>query len=509
VFLGGSLLIISAKIEEHSWRHQKEGECMSQFESQYDCIVIGTGKSGRASVEALKEKGLNPLYIHLTSEMMTMMVSQQMRQQNIQAGDPSSQTETSMSSNQDGPIFSHKQTLRTPIGEMTTYTFQVQPALWESGQENKTSSPETFTSIGQMPRGDEPEVLEAQQVEYVSHPFFSERGARRKKAFRRNKTKLSFQEQPEIEEEYPIYPLERIKLEDDETKELVTSGWKKNPFYDERSSHQGEYEQKEEEADDTETPPVYRERELKLRKRLTENHHVQGFSDSDREEQEQETTIPKNFDNGLFQDSSYFQEPLFKPFSYSPDRSQPNQSSRQPFESKHYEQSGYDQPYDQHPFTDPPSYDSDSYESSQSEPAKQENDIFPLEPFSARRRSRNQKKARLQSLAEQREKKQPKRPASIFWEEPQGEEEHSLFPNGHPTIQPFSRESEDDPETQEGESNLKRDDIEFEDAYGGYNSWEEFITPFSQNSRKRQEIDKIEKRKIALRGLHNLINNLG
>ncbi len=69
-----------------------------------------------------------------------------------------------------------------------------------------------------------------------------------------------------------------------------------------------------------------------------------------------------------------------------------------------------------------------------------------------------------------------------------------------------------DPQTQEEQNNsshpLKRDTIEFEDAYG-YNQWEDFFTPFSHSSRKRQELNKIEKRKIALRGLHNLINNLG
>lgn len=75
-------------------------------------------------------------------------------------------------------------------------------------------------------------------------------------------------------------------------------------------------------------------------------------------------------------------------------------------------------------------------------------------------------------------------------------------------MQPFSRDSSQDEEP-EMDASLKRDDIEFEDAYGGYNSWEEFLTPHSENSRKRQEMDKIEKRKLALRGLHSLINNLG
>ena len=55
---------------------------------------------------------------------------------------------------------------------------------------------------------------------------------------------------------------------------------------------------------------------------------------------------------------------------------------------------------------------------------------------------------------------------------------------------------------------LKKDNIDIEEPYGGYNSLEDFFPPYS-SGRKRQEMDEIEKRKIALRGLHNLINNLG
>lgn len=481
---------------------------MSQFESRYDCIVIGTGKSGQASVEALKEKGLNPLYIHLTAEMLTTMVSQQIGQQTSPDGDSSSQTGGFMHANADGCIYSQKQTLQTPFGETTTYTFQVQqPALGESVQESKTSTPEPFSPIGSLSDGEDPEVLEAQQVEYVSpYPFLNER-SRRKKAFRRHKNRFSFQEQPEMEEEYPIYHLERIKLEDEESKDEPVSGWQETPYYDGRNGLQEDFEKKDEVVD-SETPPVYRERELKLRKRLTENHRMQGVSESDHEEEEAEDSISKSFDNDFFQDSGFFQDPMFKPFAYPGERNQPNQTGQQPFESQQYEQNGYDPSFEPRPFSSRTSFDSDSYESDKNEQANQEQDVFPLEPFSPRRRSRNQKKARLQSLTEQREKKELNRPASIFWEETPQEEDHSLFPNGQPTIQPFGREPEDEPE-KEGDSSLKRDDIEFEDAYGGYNSWEEFMTPFSQNSRKRQEIDKVEKRKIALRGLHNLINNLG
>jgi hypothetical protein len=50
---------------------------------------------------------------------------------------------------------------------------------------------------------------------------------------------------------------------------------------------------------------------------------------------------------------------------------------------------------------------------------------------------------------------------------------------------------------------LKRDTIELEDPYG-YDSYEDFLTPFAN-----AELEKLEKRKLALRGLHKLIKNLG
>lgn len=52
------------------------------------------------------------------------------------------------------------------------------------------------------------------------------------------------------------------------------------------------------------------------------------------------------------------------------------------------------------------------------------------------------------------------------------------------------------------ESGLKQDHIEFEDPYG--QSYEEFMEPFHNEQDKQ-----LERRKLALRGLHNLINNLG
>lgn len=157
------------------------------------------------------------------------------------------------------------------------------------------------------------------------------------------------------------------------------------------------------------------------------------------------------------------------------------------------------------------------------------NELVPFEPFSPRRRVRQGKRSRLQkkrgALAEKTNQsltenhQQQGNQSMLFSEEHATHEKHPIFPNGSSGVQSFGIEDKIEAqqpvsafqtnESEESASSLKRDDIEFEDAYGGYSSWEEIMTPYSQNSRKRQEIDKIEKRKIALRGLHNLINNMG
>lgn len=54
---------------------------------------------------------------------------------------------------------------------------------------------------------------------------------------------------------------------------------------------------------------------------------------------------------------------------------------------------------------------------------------------------------------------------------------------------------------------LKREAIQLEDPYG-YNAWED-IMPFSKGKQSTSELDASEKRQLALRGLRNLINNLG
>lgn len=138
-------------------------------------------------------------------------------------------------------------------------------------------------------------------------------------------------------------------------------------------------------------------------------------------------------------------------------------------------------------------------------------EIFPLEPFSSRRRN---KKNRLFSSLENTFPNQviPQTPTPKANEPANELEVPSLLESSIIQEEDFTvtkSEKVEKEKEQKNTDNLKIDTIEFEEPYG-YNSFEDIFPSFSTNQdRKRQELDKIEKRKIALRGLHNLINNLG
>jgi hypothetical protein len=129
-------------------------------------------------------------------------------------------------------------------------------------------------------------------------------------------------------------------------------------------------------------------------------------------------------------------------------------------------------------------------------------EAYPVQPLSMRRRSRVHKKNRLLSNLELARKTPEPQPA-----EP--EPEQSFLRKDQPMFESdFTADLvDDDYQETQGTEPLKRDTIEFEEPFG--NNWEDFLHPYPQGNRKRQELDKIEKRKIALRGLHNLINQLG
>ncbi|MRG26718.1 hypothetical protein [Laceyella tengchongensis] len=488
---------------------------MTQHESQYDLIIIGTEPSDHESVRKLQESGKTAYYIQLTPNMITTLVSQSLTNRES-SDEPSSASEHA---DADLKLTLHQTTLHTPTGETTTHTIHVARGEVKQEEEEISISYSEETAYQESAHyqthpleedaeqaDEEWEVLEAQEVEYASpYSFFqvTPPASTRKKGLRR-KNRIPFQAEQEEKEEHAVYPVERIALEDDEPEQeqeaFSYSPWGEpssmpNLFtplaFEPDSAQQPDNDESKEEEP---IQPIYRERDLKLRKRLAANKRIQ-YMDHDGPEQQ---------DNG----QQANQQPM-GPFS---------------FESQ--------APMHHSPFRESSSYrESVSYqESSSFQEATQgiqyeakDTQSQPLEPFSSRRRNR-QKKARFQqkieSLVDHRANKAPmQQNTASFWEEqPQQQTNHQspffafedgpLFENTQPTMQPFSRDSSQDEEP-EMDASLKRDDIEFEDAYGGYNSWEEFLTPHSENSRKRQEMDKIEKRKLALRGLHSLINNLG
>jgi hypothetical protein len=441
---------------------------MSPVEPRYEVVIIGTGASGQEAVAALAEKGIHALLIELTPQTVATLVSQT-PQQALKDDAPSSQSTESFrigDANQPVRLFSH--IVHTPAGRIATYTFHGQP-LPEKEVDKEVSPVEfTFEADPAVRNGeDEVEVLEAQQVEYASpHHSLSERerpytGNMRSSASRFSFEKASF----DVEKNYPVYSFERVNFEEEEDHGNIKD-WTHSDSH-ERPDSRGETTAEEA----TDLPPVYLERELKLRKRLIGSHRKLRIAEAQ--------TEPK----------SPFQ-PSGSAHSSSPDLHPPEAPSFRQW-----------------------------VQAQENDTQHQKNEGTGFEPFSARRRSRSQKKSRLQSKGIFYAEVRPKKSKKPMWEEePSFEEQTSsfaydpgMFENGRPMLQPFSQEWEEkssQSDTSSGDA-LKRDNIEFVDAYGDYSSWEDFLTPLSQNKRKRQELDKIEKRKIALRGLHNLINNLG
>lgn len=465
------------------------------MESQYDVIIIGSGDSGQAAVEALKKQGKTALLIDLRPEMVTTIISQSPSQPSL-GGQPSSQiSEPIAIGDGTSQMVLHKHTIQTSASETITYTLQVQ-AHEEVEPSTVTFYPEMDVEVDspelvkiEKETGKHEEDLQMSAEAESPHQFLRERENSLRDKLIRRKAKAAFHEQtPNHEIDYPVYHLDRIKIDDEH--QLEEDPWNDQQPMVHAQTEEVVDQQESSSAYDQLEPPIYRERELKLRKRLIGS--IQRLYGTDPKSVSAKPVEP------------YTQQPF--------EEKSPQTGQVDPFAPSH------------------PTYFEQEHESSELEQRERPSEIYPLEPFSSRRRSRAQKKNRMgqnvESIESKKAQKSLKKSQPATWEEsPFSSASYNhepsfdgmLFGNGTPSIQPFKREpfqkeAEQDPEPDQqmnNNDNLKRDDIEFEDAYGGYNSWEEFMTPFSQNSRKRQEMDKIEKRKIALRGLHNLINNLG
>ncbi len=448
---------------------------MSKTEPQYDVIIIGAGETARQTVAALKEQGKNALLIDLKPEMVTTMVCQSPCEPSPN-GDPSSQvSEPVVIGDDQTQIWLHKHTLHTATNQTTTYTLQVQEIPEELTEDHhpglrviEDSSDDEFTI--------ELEVIDHKTESPVT--LLRERENSLREKLIRRKSGFAFHRHPSASDfEESVYHLESIKIDDDDPGEEESEIQPHATYIihpEERSPEEG--------APILPTAaeqPVYREREMKLRKRLIGNHRFSA------------------------------PEPSFSRTSASQSSGAMDDGKKEhiPSTSRESRHETEDRQFSK----------------------KQTTEVYSFEPFSARRRARSHKKSRFAHktslFASNKTKNGLQKPRLIEWEKPPSTmhdtqeterpyEESNYnepFLNSTPQMQPFQQEPfQKEPEAEHtGNDLLKRDDIELEDAYGDYNSWEEFMIPFSENNRKRQEMDKIEKRKIALRGLHNLINNLG
>ncbi|TCS95489.1 hypothetical protein [Hazenella coriacea] len=502
---------------------------MSQRETQYDVIVIGTGESGRDAVEALKKDGKSALFIELKPEMVTTMVCQTPRQP-VHDGHPSSEiSEPIFIGDEQSHITLNQQTLHTANNKTTTSTLHVEELL-ELEQtttfypdEQQIHSHHTNLDIESSVHESHHELI-AEEVEKhtnAPHVFLQEReNTLRDKMMRRN-TIHPFSEEPSSSEPTSFYQLDEFQK--NESNQIPHEHWQEaqNTYIidHEESSHEEApvYEQ-----------PIYREREIRLRKRLVGGHRSSllgtpeqsnwGLNEPPSWSMEQPPTHipfsnvePSSIESTIEPEipespsSPYYSESGVHPFSTrkrsrSHKKNLLKQNQPIPNEEMHsaiqppsyppalWEGPGFEggnvnpnQPYDDFLFRNGPT----SVQPFQSSPQE-----MPFQPF-------QQEAQPFQQEAQLSQPSQPSQPMQQELPFQRLQQDTTAF---------TSDVYEESPETNDS---LKRDNIEFEDAYGGYRSWEEFLTPFSQNNRKRQEIDQIEKRKIALRGLHSLINNLG
>lgn len=504
---------------------------MSQRETQYDVIVIGTGESGREAVEALKKEGKIALFLEMKPETVTTMVYQNPRQ-SVHEGHPSSDvSDPIFIGDEQSHITLNQHTLYTANTETTTLTFHVEELLEFEQTEQTEQEPTTMIySDDQLNQSHHLDLVDESSVnesnnELVAeeviekhinpHVFLEEReNSLREKMIRRS-TLQPFSEEPHDLEQPSFYQFDN-DLSSNEPNQLAKDHWQDTQttyiIDQEESSHKAPvYEQ-----------PVYREREIRLRKRLVGGHRPSllgtpeqnhlGYTDPSLLSANQPQSLTPFSNVGSSFDSESSESPS-SPYTYS-------ESGIHPFSSRKRSRSQkkslllQSQPlYKEesqssiHPPSYPPAlWEGPGFIGGNVNPNQPYDDFFfrngpELQPFQSKQQQEMPFQPVHQEPFQSMQQQEMKQSPHIQQEAP--------FQSLQYETQPFSSEQYKEDSGETSSDSLKRDTIEFEDAYGGYESWEEFLTPFSQNNRKRQEMDEIEKRKIALRGLHSLINNLG
>lgn len=506
---------------------------------QYDVIVIGTGEKTKSTVKALSEQGQQVMYIELLPEMLATMVCHHPKKNT-----PSSQTfQTDKEQNQmKTKIHLQKQTVQTSVGETITYTFHVEESVEitevervevEDLQEDLS----TDHSYLYQPSNNHQQKIEPFELELVDD--FMNPTSQTTRTVINDETITFYEEESDstIKEADQIFyeiddqPIEEehdvIDLTEDVTPTLEDKS-EKEERQEENTIHQLSQSLK------PSTLSQQKEREHELREKLirrkgkTEpfNLLMEEYQGKGSFEEQQESIQPIYDNQKEDMDRSAFLNSVLNKPSYSPRESRLRK--RLSFKSKPHQSSASENTITEHSF-DPnlQSQESPTHQDKKENEEKQK--VYSFEPFSSRRRARAQKKSRMLTAVErfkanpnprnQTEEQHHASPQEEFdnqdfsFQQPVVEESSSNQQSMNPTQFPLhsieTTQTDLSIQSDTSTDTLKKDAIEFEEPYGGYHSLDDFLPPYSQNGRKRQEIDEIEKRKIALRGLHNLINNLG
>ncbi|SFI70412.1 hypothetical protein [Thermoflavimicrobium dichotomicum] len=517
---------------------------MSQHEKLYDLIVLGTGENGKAAIASLEEQGKKVLYIDLETNLIASM--------SVQV--PYENTSDEITDHQQPfKILAHTQTLNTSTYELKTYIFQSKASEESQAEVAATEEDEAFafTEDGETQIIEEidAEIEEVKETLEECHEEDVETIEVDEEDIELEEAVETVEEQEELHRESEY--IEVVAEEETEEIEGMESECEEDGFSiqtETETENQKEWEvqslsSKEQsleqpEANDTSLNAM-EERGLSLRKKLLRRKYQSDLNHNSTSLIQPLNSKPENQMDEKVELSAPGTEETAQTLEISMQKPVETDQSDHSFDSP------IDSIYDRelklrkkllgrnrHSLTNPERTSQqkndteetketivkksvsllDTYKPSTVRQAEELSETLSFEPFTPRRRSRAKKKNRLFANIVSRPAQARKRPSPSSATTPYNDITSSVHTN-HMPMQDETYEINDSYYTPSSHNSnpahtLKADTIEFEDAYG-YNQWEDFFTPFSHSSRKRQEMNKIEKRKIALRGLHNLINNLG
>ncbi|RAL23405.1 hypothetical protein [Thermoflavimicrobium daqui] len=520
---------------------------MSQHEKLFDLILLGSGENGKEIIQGLEEQGKRVLYINLQPELIASMSVQVPYEY------------TSDERNEDKQpfkILAHTQTLNTSTYELRTYMFQAkqhEESLEVSSMKDQEVQSKEIEQA--QPTKFESTVLKSEKEKHeINHVSKTEENNSLHKEENLEKVLQAFDEVLEVEE-----PTEKMKEEVVVPKKVMDEV---NHSHRETAStevNDSSIEQKiqpfilsEPNKDTTDsnnekTLDILKARELSLRKKLFRRKNQvdsdnsssfnQAFSSTlEVKPETEESKSPKSTDTNIASEpvESLDEQPIQKSIQEETDTNGHEHSSESLTYSSEYDRevklrkkflgrSRHSLSYSELEQQEEEAIQGNNEditkqtESRERLTVEKQEEISPeslsLESFTSRRRSRAKKKNRLfANIVNRPPQARDNPPSSTPVTEANNQQSKPLasdyFPQSEDEIIDMADFNYNSELNTNSSPTLKRDTIEFEDAYG-YNQWEEFFTPFSHSSRKRQEMNKIEKRKIALRGLHNLINNLG